>query len=487
MPSRSRAPAAPAALSTHGRRRFGKPFFPSLAKAAVRPVPRKFPSVRPFSSFPPRRRSFILRRHPRVLKVAVLIPLYNQARFIGAALASLRAQSRPPDRVIIIDDGSTDGSLNAVIAYAESSPRRSPRTSPAPAAGIETRTDVLMQPNAGRAGHGQPRGRAGRRLRLPGHPQRRRLLPSPADRTLPRISRGTSASSTWSAPGCGSSTKTGDTLPADAPRARWFSAAWSFRAARDDQSALDLAEWLGLANFPRHDEQFFRPHRLPARPSVRGLSAPAHDYSRAGARRAGKPARVIDAELLDHRIHPVRRGGRRHARTARPRDPALQRRSRPPTCARDWPPNRSCAAAFARYQRSAWNNVSAFRADLFNLVLVEALAAAAVRGCRRSARPNSTPTRFPEIGQFPNRAIVNTHEPAAPALGPTSGLADKFFGLKAQLSAVRASARPWAEYRQIQAALLESRWFALGRSAGLDAACQSRRWQYRTRETRPSA
>ena len=75
--------------------------------------------------------------------------------------------------------------------------------------------------------------------------------------------------------------------------------------------------------------------------------------------------------------------------------------------------------------------------------------------------------RFPEITQFPNRAIVNTHNPAWPALGPTSGLADKFYALKAQLSAARADQRPWSEHRQLQTALLASRWFALGRVLGL--------------------
>ena len=74
--------------------------------------------------------------------------------------------------------------------------------------------------------------------------------------------------------------------------------------------------------------------------------------------------------------------------------------------------------------------------------------------------------RFPEIAQYPNRAIVNAHDPAAPALGPTSGLADKFYLLKGQLSAARTDQRPWTEYRQIQTALLGSRWFALGRLVG---------------------
>ena len=74
--------------------------------------------------------------------------------------------------------------------------------------------------------------------------------------------------------------------------------------------------------------------------------------------------------------------------------------------------------------------------------------------------------RFPEIARYPNCAIVNTHDPAATALGSASGLADKYYVLKAQLSAARTDQRPWTEYRQLQASLLGSRWFALGRLLG---------------------
>lgn len=42
--------------------------------------------------------------------VSVLIPLYNHERFIGPALRSVFAQSLRPREVIIVDDGSTDGS-----------------------------------------------------------------------------------------------------------------------------------------------------------------------------------------------------------------------------------------------------------------------------------------------------------------------------------------------------------------------------------------
>ena len=43
--------------------------------------------------------------------VSVVIPLYNAAPFIGEALASVYGEGHPALDVIVVDDGSTDGSL----------------------------------------------------------------------------------------------------------------------------------------------------------------------------------------------------------------------------------------------------------------------------------------------------------------------------------------------------------------------------------------
>jgi len=49
--------------------------------------------------------------------VSIVIPCYNQARFLGDAIESALGQTCPPLDVIVVDDGSTDNTASVVARY----------------------------------------------------------------------------------------------------------------------------------------------------------------------------------------------------------------------------------------------------------------------------------------------------------------------------------------------------------------------------------
>jgi len=67
-----------------------------------------------------------------LLAVAVLIPAYNCEKTISETLESVFAQSLPPDEIVVMDDGSTDGTAGLLGSYGP-------------------RITVLRQPNGGPA------------------------------------------------------------------------------------------------------------------------------------------------------------------------------------------------------------------------------------------------------------------------------------------------------------------------------------------------
>lgn len=63
---------------------------------------------------------------PEQVRVSVVIACYNYQAFLVDCLDSCLAQTRPPDEVVVVDDGSTDGSWDTMQQYAARHPQVRP-------------------------------------------------------------------------------------------------------------------------------------------------------------------------------------------------------------------------------------------------------------------------------------------------------------------------------------------------------------------------
>ena len=50
-------------------------------------------------------------------QISVIIPNYNRQELIGETIENMLMQTLPPREVIIVDDGSTDGSLSVIRSF----------------------------------------------------------------------------------------------------------------------------------------------------------------------------------------------------------------------------------------------------------------------------------------------------------------------------------------------------------------------------------
>ncbi|WGD50661.1 glycosyltransferase [Bradyrhizobium sp. CB1650] len=53
------------------------------------------------------------------MKISIVITVYNYERYVGLAIDSALNQTRPADEIVVVDDGSIDGSRQIIAAYGD--------------------------------------------------------------------------------------------------------------------------------------------------------------------------------------------------------------------------------------------------------------------------------------------------------------------------------------------------------------------------------
>jgi glycosyltransferase involved in cell wall biosynthesis len=374
-------------------------------------------------------------------RLGVVIPSYNHEQYIGKAVDSCLGQTRPPDRIIVIDDGSSDRSIEILKAYAG-----------------RGEIEFTAQENAGaHATIGRCIARAAEDCDLIS------ILNSDDHYVLDRFEK----CLPWFEQNpeksvlCTGLNIIGENdAPLDPRNARmkWFDAIWSI----GDLPESDLQSWLGQANFPATTSNViartsyltanpFRPYRF------------NHDYYFLAKAVLEDQLGLLAEKLCNYRVHSsntittapaplVCEMLRMHLDLLvelEPRfrgEPELRRR-------------------LYRYLHGAADNVSSLHGGLLQLLLVQ-LAASTSEDDILALVESLDPATYPELENFPNRALINAHDPKRGPLSASTGLAEKFQHLRGESARYKADARASKELAKLRNHLLSSKWVGLGRIFG---------------------
>lgn len=370
-------------------------------------------------------------------RVAVVIPCYNHARYVGEALESVLAQTHQPDRVIVIDDGSKDDSVAVLRAFEKRGVEVHAREN----RGAHDTINELVQ-------------LAAQDCDFIG------ILNSD-DRYLPdRIEKCLDAA--WRLPGKSVfSTKLrvidggGAVMPEDAPRSRWFHGAWSLA----QQEGTDIPEWLGQANFIATTTNIFaRADYLRSHP-MRDYRF-IHDYFFLSTAALEQRIEVVPEVLMEYRVHgsntiatrpePLIREMIRlqidlyahHADTLRTQ-PEFRKR-------------------FYNYVRGTWGSISSLHAGMVQVALAQLASKAKNKDVERVVAE----LQGPEFDEFPNKTLAGSYD-GKNGLTTNGVLGRRVEELREKLDQEKKDNDALEKLSRFRHKMLRSKWVRLGLLFGM--------------------
>ncbi len=370
------------------------------------------------------------------MRLAVIIPVYNHARFIGEALESVLGQTRKPDRVICIDDGSRDDSL-AVME-------------PFKARGVEV--------------HGRENRGAHNTLNELAALAARDCdwisILNSDDRYLPRRFERCFETAAQH-PGKSVITtrlevidEAGARMSEDEPRARWFYGVQSL----GDSGQLSPAEWMGRGNFiATTSNVFVRAAYLTANP-FRPYRF-NHDYFfLAGA--AWRDEIVYCSEvLMQYRVHGS------NTISTKP-EPLIREMLRMHLdlyrhYADELAASPEKRRRFYEYSHALWENMSSGHAGMLQIML----ARLAQKAGEDELEALAASLAGPEFDTAPNRTLAGAYDGTEPLSAAV--LSRKLDQLREAHDRLREDRSALAGLARLRGRLSQSRWVTLGHLLGL--------------------
>lgn len=373
------------------------------------------------------------------MRLAVIIPCYNHARYIGAAIESCLAQTRRPDRIMVIDDGSRDDSPAIIRSYADRGVEGSAREN----RGAHRTINELLAMAARDCDVVSI-------LNSDDH-----YAPDRFEKCLPLLEADPGKQVVVSA--LRVINENDHDLAATEPRAKWFRAMWSLHTPD-----RDLCEWLGVGNFPATTSNVIARtawlQRFPFRPYHFN-----HDYYFL-AQTILRGAMVVHPDkLVNYRVHGTNTMNSEPA-------PLLREMLRMTfDLAHDLAPELAAdpvlRARWACYSRAQWDSISSFHGGLYQTLLAGAAARMTEEEILQAVTA-LTKEQYPELLTYPNKSLVNQWDGSSLVTGAV-GLTDKYEALRLAEKDAKTRARGYKELAALRGRLTESRWLALGRTLGL--------------------
>jgi glycosyltransferase involved in cell wall biosynthesis len=365
-------------------------------------------------------------------RIAVVIPVYNHARYIAEALESVLGQTRKPDRVIVIDDGSKDNTLEVLGQFSQR--------------GVE----IYAQENQG------AHNTINKLIDLASRDCDWISILNSDDR-YGRQRLETCLATAQQQPGksvfCTGlrvMDENGAIVPGDAPRSRWFHGAWSL----GQQDGIGIPEWLGQANFVATTSNVFarasylkaypfRPYRF------------NHDYFFLATAALEQQITVIPAPLIDYRVHGsntistrpeplIREMIRMHLDLYRTHATALRG-------------NADMRKRFYGFVRSSWDNISSFHAGMFQV----ALAQLAAKSTEKELEELASAMHGIEFDEFPNKLLSASYDGINP-LSTGGALGRQLEQLKEDHVQAKNDRDALDKLNRFRHKMLRSKWVRLG-------------------------